>query len=78
MAADTDEARVEGVLLSQPALKDSELAALAVEAAKRSIESLEELGLTPSEALRARAMGDPERVAAFVARHSRADTSDVA
>ena len=49
---------------------DDELAALAVSSAKRNVAMLQDLGIEPTPELLARAAGDPDRVAAFVAQHS--------
>lgn len=58
---------------------DEQLAALAVTTAKRGVAMLEDLGIDPDPDLLARAAGDPDRVAAFVARHAISQAhSDVA
>ena len=49
---------------------DEELAALAVSSAQQDIAMCRRMGIEPTPALVARAAGDPERVAAFVAHHS--------
>jgi len=51
-------------------LSDEQLAAIAVSDAQRAVKGLEALGRIPRPALRQLAAGDPDRVAAFVAKHS--------
>ncbi len=52
-------------------LNDAELARLAVSTAVDGVAALEQVGLEPSDKLRARAEGDPVEIAAFVERHKR-------
>ena len=59
-------------------LSEEQLASMAVSAAKRAVRGFEELGMEPGVALRRRAGGDPELVAAFVAEHSSNRDNDVA
>lgn len=58
-------------------LSDDELAALAVSTARSGIKVLEAAGVDPGDALRARANGDPDQIAAYVAEHRRSP-ADVA
>jgi hypothetical protein len=58
-------------------LTDEQLAAIGVSDAQRAVRGLEEIGRDPRPALRRLAEGDPDLVAAFVAKHSSA-RSDVA
>ncbi|MDH3684535.1 MAG: hypothetical protein OEV40_31840 [Acidimicrobiia bacterium] len=51
-------------------LTDDQLAVIAVSDAQRAVRGLEALGREPRAGLRRRAQGDPDRVAAFVAKHS--------
>lgn len=53
------------------ALSDDELAALAISTARSGIKVLEAAGVDPGDALRARASGDPDQVAAYVAEYRR-------
>lgn len=59
------------------ALGDEELAALAISTARSGVRVLEAAGVDPGDALRARASGDPDQVAAFVAEYRRSP-ADVA
>ncbi len=54
------------------ALSDEKLAALAVSTARSGIKVLEAVGVDPGDALRARASGDPDQIAAYVAEFRRA------
>lgn len=58
-------------------LSDDELAEFAVSTARSGVKVLEAAGVDPGDALRARADGDPDQVAAYVAeyRHSPADVA---
>ena len=53
------------------ALSDEKLAAMAVSTARSGIKVLEAAGIDPGDALRARASGDPDAVAAYVAHYRR-------
>lgn len=57
--------------IDRMALSEDELAALAISTARSGIKVLEAAGVDPGEALRARATGDPDQVAAFVAEYRR-------
>lgn len=59
------------------ALSDEKLAALAVSTARSGVKVLEAAGVEPGEALRARAAGDPDQIAAYVAAYRRS-SADVA
>lgn len=63
------------VRLEDLGLSDEQLAELAVSDAKRAVDGLESLGHEPGPDLRRLAGGDPDRVAAFVAKFS-SSTSD--
>jgi hypothetical protein len=52
-------------------LSDDELAALTISTARSGVKLLEAAGVDPGEALRARASGDPDQIAAYVADHRR-------
>ena len=53
------------------ALSDDELAALAISTARSGVKVLEAAGVDPGDALRARAAGDPDQIAAYIANHRR-------
>lgn len=59
------------------ALSDEKLAALAVSTARSGVKVLQAAGIEPGGALRARASGDPDQVAAYVAEYRRSP-ADVA
>ena len=59
------------------ALSDDQLAALAISTARSGIKVLEAAGVDPGDALRARASGNPDQVAAYVAEYRRSP-ADVA
>lgn len=56
--------------LAELGLSDEQLAVMAVREAVEDVLALESFGLEPTEALRRRAAGDPDLVAAFVSEHS--------
>ena len=66
------------VRLEDLGLSDEQLAIIAVSDAKRAIKGLECIGQEPGIDLRRMADGDPDLVAAFVAKYSMARRSDVA
>ncbi len=59
------------------ALSDEKLSALAVSTARSAVRVFEAAGVDPSDDLRARAAGDPDEVAAYVAQY-RQSPADVA
>ena len=63
--------------IDRMALSDDQLTALAISTARSGIRVLEAAGADPGEALRARASGDPDQVAAYVAEYRRSP-ADVA
>ena len=63
--------------IDRMALSDDQLTALAISTARSGIRVLEAAGVDPGEALRARASGDPDQVAAYVAEYRRSP-ADVA
>ncbi len=67
------------VRLEDLCLSDEELAAEAISSARMGVKATLAAGAEPTPALLARAAGDPELVAAFVAKYRRpSDESDVA
>jgi hypothetical protein len=64
--------------LADLGLSDDQLAELAVVEAKGAIRALAAVGLEPTEATQRCAAGDPELVAAYVAKHSTSRSTDVA
>lgn len=63
--------------IDRMALSDEKLASLAISTARSGIKVLEAAGVDPGDALRARANGDPDKVAAYVAEYRRSP-ADVA
>ncbi|MDH4335578.1 MAG: hypothetical protein OEW24_10085 [Chloroflexota bacterium] len=59
----------ESVTLGELELTREQLAVAAVASAQDGVRALEQLGMDPGDALRQRAAGDPDRVAAFVDAH---------
>lgn len=59
------------------ALSDEKLAAMAIATAQSGIKVLEAAGLDPGDSLRARASGDADEVAAYIA-HYRRSPADAA
>lgn len=63
--------------IDRMALSDDKLAALAISTARSGIKVLEAAGVEPGDALRARANGNADEVAAYVAEYRRSP-ADVA